>query len=177
MIVKNSLTVAAVAGLLMWGSHSTAQVPHIIGTWALNAEASQVPGGIPDGVSDTRQYFLREDGYLVGIAVRVSPTGDVAFLQFTALSDGEEYPEYDTLTLADLQATGAQTPMTYSETVVDDYTVSIIDRRNGIVTATGTRSVSEDGRTMSVDLTVPGPDGEPVPLLLVYDRVAEGRNR
>ena len=152
-----------------------AQVPHILGSWQLNPEASRVPGGVPEGLSDTRVYSLRDDGYLVGLAISIYPNGVANFLQFAAKSDGKEYPEYETSTLAELQVSGTATPMTYSETVVDEYTVAVTDKRGGIITGQGTRSVSEDGGTMTVRFVAPGPGGQGSTMVLVYDRIDSGR--
>lgn len=164
--------IALTAGLALGGIGEVgAQVPHILGSWELNPEASQVPGDFPEGFSETRVYTLRDDGYLVGLAITIYPEEGANFLQFAAKSDGKEYPEYETNTLAELQVSGTTTPMTYSETVVDEYTVAVTDKRDGIVTGQGTRSVSEDGRTMMVSFVTPGPDGQELPIVLVYDRI------
>jgi hypothetical protein len=44
-----------------------AQVPHIIGTWKMNMQASEYPGPKPQ--SQLRQYFVTDGGFLVGVAV------------------------------------------------------------------------------------------------------------
>lgn len=97
-------SIALTAGLALGCiGEVAAQVPHILGAWELNPEASQVPGEFPDGFSETRVYSLRDDGYLVGLAITIYPDGGTNFLQFAAKSDGKEYPEYETDTLAELQ--------------------------------------------------------------------------
>ena len=40
-----------------------------LGSWELNPEGSQLPGDVPEGLSDTRVYSLRDDGYLYTVAV------------------------------------------------------------------------------------------------------------
>jgi hypothetical protein len=152
-----------------------AQIPHIVGNWELNAEATFAATGIREedlpesGIySDSRTYYLRDDGYLIGLAVTVLSDGTVNFLQFAARSDGEDYPEYDSATLAEYQATGKATRATYSERRIDEYTVEVTDKVDGRITAHGTRTVSEDGSTMSLDLDAMGPDG--IAWKVLYDR-------
>jgi|SRR5438093_9901250 len=96
-------------------------VPPIVGTWKLNAEKSNLPR-LPPQFFQIRQYKRRDDGFLVGLAITANAQGIPAFLQFTAKSDGKDYPEYTDDLLAELIATGKQPNRTYSETVIDDYT-------------------------------------------------------
>jgi hypothetical protein len=100
--------------------------------------------------------------------VTVLSDGRVNFLQFAAKSDGKDYPEYDSTTLADYQANGTSTRATYSEKRIDEYTVEVTDKVDGNVTAHGTRAVSEDGSTMTIELDPMGPDG--IAWKIVFDR-------
>jgi hypothetical protein len=159
------------AGLLTCSAAVRAQLPHIVGNWSLNFEKSEFPGQQVPLRSETRSYQLRPDGFLVGLSVSVGVDGSASFLQFAARPDGQDYPEYDLGTLADLQASGASTPMRYSETVIDEFTIAFIDKRDGQVTATGMRSVSEDSQTMTISVDVPRPSGQPISFELVYDRI------
>jgi hypothetical protein len=61
--------------------------------------------------------------------------------------------------------------MRYSETVIDEFTIAFIDKRDGQVASTGLRSVSEDGQTMTISVDVPRPSGQPISFELVYDRI------
>jgi hypothetical protein len=135
--------------------------PPIVGTWKLNPEKSgaQVP---PDYV-EIRQYRLRADGYLVGLLFNGSGRG-LRWLQFTAKSDGTDYPEYSDAILADMIAGGTRTPRTYAETKIDDYTTAWIDKVDGRITAQGKKIVSKDGQTLTITA-----DGQPG--ARVYDRV------
>ena len=170
---------AAIALLICVVTHgplARAQIPHIVGNWAVNIEATLAATGIrieelpePTIVSDSRTYYMRDDGFLVGLAVTVLSDGRVNFLQFTARSDGKDYPEYDSSTLADYQASGKSTRATYSERRVDEYTVEVTDKVDGQVTAHGTRAVSEDGSTMTLELDATGPDG--IAWKVIYDRM------
>jgi hypothetical protein len=123
-------------------------VPPIVGTWKLNREKSQLPA-VPAGWFDIRQYALRPDGYLVGLLVTSNARG-VHYLQFTAKSDGKDYPEYSDDLLADMIATSQPTTRTYAETVIDEFTTAWTDKVNGKVVGTGRKIVSKDRQTLTI---------------------------
>ena len=145
-----------------------AQVPHIIGSWKLNNGASIYPGPVPR--SQVRTYFPLDDGFLLGIAVTIDAQGNGNFLQFTAKTDGLDYPEYDAFSLAHLQMSGVSTSATYSETPLDEYTVEWVDKDGGEPSFSGTRHVSEDGDTLTIVFERHNPEGQPESYKLVYDR-------
>ena len=130
--------------------------PLIVGTWKLNLEKSGLRNAPPQ-LLQVRQYKLRDDGYLVGLAITVNGQGNPTFLHFTAKSDGKDYPEYTNDLLADMLATGKQTTRTYAERIIDDYTTEWIDKENGRVTAQGTKTISRDGKTMTINGVGPQP--------------------
>lgn len=133
----------------------------IVGTWKLNAEKSNLR--VPASHVEIREYRMRPDGFLVGLLITNDPLGGYHYLQFTAKSDGKDYPEYTETLLANMIASGQQTPRTYSETVVDEYTTDWTDKMNGKVTSQGKKIVSKDGKTLTV--TVDGSSR-----VYVYDR-------
>jgi len=135
--------------------------PLIVGTWKLNTQKSGL-GNVPPAFMHVRQYQLRQDGFLVGLAISVNYQGEPTFLQFAAKSDGNDYPEFSEGLLADFQASNKPTTRTYSEKVIDAYTSAWTDKDNGQVIASGTRKVSTDGKTMTLSSDV-GRD-------LVFDR-------
>jgi hypothetical protein len=135
--------------------------PLIVGQWKLNAEKSNLR--VPPDSIEIRQYNLRPDGFLTGLLITVNAQGS-HYLQFTAKSDGKDYPEYSDQLVADMIAAGKQTPRTYSERVIDDYVTEWVDKEAGKVTAQGKKTISKDGKTLI--LTV---DGRPSQVR-VYDR-------
>jgi hypothetical protein len=145
-----------------------AQVPHIVGTWRLNIEASEFFRPPPQ--SELRRYSVTEDGYLVGLAVIVDAEGNPEFLQFAAKTDGQDYPEYSSNALAAFQIAGTPTPLAYSEKPLDAHTIEWFDKYEGEVYASGTRQVSEDGRTLTIVGEIRGPQGEARRLRFVYDK-------
>jgi len=148
--------------VVMPGATCLAQAPpRIVGTWKLNTEKSGLPP-LQAGWFEIRQYTLRPDGYLVGLLITSNARGH-HYLQFTAKSDGTEYPEYSDDLLADLIAAKKPTIRTYSEKIVDEYVTEWTDTVNGQVTASGRKIVSKDGQLLTI--TVNG-----TPQLRIYDR-------
>jgi hypothetical protein len=162
---RHVLTVACFVGL--WVSLAWAQTPGskatplIVGQWKLNAEKSNLR--LPPDSIEIRQYSLRPDGFLVGLLITVNAQGS-HYLQFTAKSDGKDYPEYSDQITADMIAAGKPTPRTYSEKVVDEYVTEWVDKADGRVTSQGKKTVSKDGKTLTMTV-----DGRPAQTR-VYDR-------
>jgi hypothetical protein len=161
----NRLTRVVVAAVILLSTAAahveTQNTPLIVGTWKLNTEKSKLPP-MPAGYFDIRQYMMRADGYLVGLLMTSSPRG-YHYLQFTARADGKDYPEYSDDVIAELIASGTPTPRSYAETVIDEYVSEWTDKVNGKVTASGRKTISRDGRTLTI--TVNG-----APAVRVYDR-------
>jgi hypothetical protein len=135
--------------------------PLIVGTWKLNPDKSNL--SVPANHIEIRQYRLRPDGFLVGLLITSDAQGGYHYLQFTAKSDGKDYPEYTELLVADMVAAGKQTPRTYAETVIDEYTTDWTDKVDGKVTSHGKKIISMDGKTLTV--TVDGSSR-----MYIYDR-------
>jgi hypothetical protein len=151
------------AGVVLAGiSAPCAQgTPTIVGTWRLNTEKSKLPP-MPAGWFEIRQYTLRPDGYLVGLLVTSNARGH-HYLQFTAKSDGQDYPEYSDDIVADMIAAAKPTPRTYAEKNIDGFVTEWTDKVNGRVTASGRKIVSMDGQTLTITV-----DGSTQ--LRIYDR-------
>ncbi len=139
-----------------------AKQPLIAGTWKLNPEQSGLQ--VPSDSIEIRQYSLRPDGFLVGLLV-TGGAGGYHYLQFTAKSDGKDYPEYSDQIVADMIAAGKPTLRTYSERIIDDYVTEWTDKVEGKITAQGKKTVSRDGKTLTI--TVDGARSKP----RVYDRL------
>jgi hypothetical protein len=154
------ITSLLVCGLLLGSAPASAQVPAVLGVWDLNQEASQLPVQLfPQGLqSEIRSYYMRDDGYLVALVLRVNGNGFPDFIQIAAKSDGQDYPQYNSGPLADFTINGTPTPATYSETITDEHTAEVIAKRNGVVNNRGTRTISEDGKTMTLNVVAITPD-------------------
>jgi hypothetical protein len=148
--------------LSAWVPMARAQtMPRIVGVWTLNTAKSNLPA-FPAGWFEIRQYSVRPDGYLLGVLFTSNARG-YHYLQFTARSDGADYPEYTDDLLADLIASSKPTSRTYAEKIVDEYVTEWTDKANGKVTGSGRKIVSKDGQTLTVTV-----DGSAV--VRIYDR-------
>jgi hypothetical protein len=168
--VKTSIALL-VCLLTLFTATAGAQVPRVLGVWELDSAASSIPQGFPLA-SETRSYDLRSDGYLVNLVIRKLANGRPDFIQIVSKSDGKDYPQYQSGPLAEFQVNSTQTPLTYSESVVDDSSVSIVAKAGGRVNNTGVRSISADGTTMTIKVVAIAPNGQETPITLVFTRVS-----
>jgi hypothetical protein len=159
----SSAIVIVMLAISVAGSQTPAAnaAPLIVGRWKLNPEKSNLR--LPPDYVEIRQYSLRPDGYLVGLLITSNATG-YHYLQFTAKSDGKDYPEYSDQIVADMIAAGKQTPRSYSEKILDEYVTEWTDKVNGKVTAQGKKTISKDGKTLTITV-----DGNPSQMR-IYDR-------
>ncbi len=130
--------------------------PLIVGRWKLNAEKSNLR--LPPEYLEVIQAIQPAAGWIsaVGLLITVNAQG-YHYLQFTSEKcDGKDYPEYSDQLMADMIAAGQQTPRTYSEKVIDDYVTEWIDKVAGKVTLQGKKTISQDGKTLTITV-----DGRP----------------
>jgi hypothetical protein len=135
--------------------------PLIVGTWKLNPEKSNARRA-PDFL-EIRQYRMRPDGFLVGLLITGNATQGYHYLQFTAKSDGKDYPEYSDQVVADMIAASKPTNRTYAEKVIDEYVTEWTDKIDGRISGQGKKTISRDGKTLTITV-----DGSPQ--VTVYDR-------
>ena len=164
-------TIALIAGAFLLATGAKAQVPQVLGIWELDLKSSVSPATFPLA-SETRSYDLRPDGYLVNLVTRKLTNGHPDFIQVVSKSDGKDYPQYQSVVLANFQIDGTKTPVTYSETVIDDHAVNVIAKLNGQINTRGVRRIDADGKTMTIDVVAIDQSGKETPIKLVFNRVA-----
>jgi hypothetical protein len=145
-------------GVLLFGAGVLAQsADPIAGTWALNvAKSTFVPG--PPLQSETRTYETTSTGVTLtfkGVGGDGKPVGG----KTTYMYDGKDYPvtgsvDYDTVALKR----------------VDVSTVEGSLKKGGKVVQTVKRTVSKDGRTLTLTFTGTNAKGQKVNDVLVYER-------
>jgi len=124
-----------------------------IGKWKLRADPP---------ARGTREYVDRGDGLTVSIRQGVNARGQEYYSAYAAKVDGKEYPR---------AVKGSDVVNTIAFTRVDADTVAYTLRENGKVTATGTTTVSRDGKVLTVmtkNVNATGPGNTEI-----YDRVDE----
>src|SRR5688572_17290062 len=104
-ISMNRATACIACALLLYATSALAQVPHVLGVWEFDPQASELPTGFPLA-SETRSYDARDDGYLVNVVIRKLSNGHPDFIQVVSKSDGKDYPQYQSNTLAAFQIDG-----------------------------------------------------------------------
>jgi hypothetical protein len=104
-------TISLIAGALLLATGAKAQVPQVLGIWELDLTSSVLPATFPLA-SETRSYDLRTDGYLVNLVTRKLTNGHLDFIQVVSKSDGKEYPQYQSVVLANFQIDGTKTRLT-----------------------------------------------------------------
>ena len=164
-------TISLIAGALFLATGAAAQVPQVLGIWELDLTSSVLPSTFPLA-SETRSYDLRPDGYVVNLVTRKLTNGHPDFIQIASKSDGKDYPQYQSGLLAAFQIDGTRTPVTYSETVIDDHAVNVIAKVNGQILNKGVRRIDADGKTMTIDVVQIDQSGKETPITLVFKRVA-----
>ena len=164
-------TISLLAGALLLATGAKAQVPQVLGIWELDLTTSVLPATFPLA-SETSSYDLRTDGYLVNLVTRKLTNGHPEFIQVMSKSDGKDYPQYQSFVLANFQIDGTKTPVTYSETVIDDHAVNVIAKVNGQINTRGVRRIGPDGKSMTIDVVTIDPNGKETPIKLVFKRVA-----
>ena len=129
----------------------------VIGTWQLNVSKSTFKGG-PAFKSQVRTYS--QSGQSIAVVIKtVHADGKEATTQVTYQLDGKEYP-----------VKGNPDADSNSVTQVDSNTANFALRKAGKVVQTGTRTVSKDGKTLTVKSKGTTAKGEEFDDVLVLDR-------
>jgi hypothetical protein len=137
-----------------------AQAPKgLEGTWKLNAAKSSFsPGPAPKAMTVTYS-MVGTDG--MKIVVDVTPGDGMAaqHWEMTAHYDGKDHP-----------ITGNPNADTVSVKRIDDRTGESTFKKDGKVTATNRRTLSADGKTLTITSTGTMPDGKPRKDMQVFEK-------
>jgi hypothetical protein len=132
-----------------------------IGAWKLNvAKSTFTPGPAIKG--DTRSYEVNEAGWLFVTTETVQPDGSRTGVRFAAKFDGKPYPQIG-------RFAPTVTLITYEP--VDKLTLKYTQRdTSGKITSTNTRTVSADGKTMTIEQKTTDASGRPVVNVELFER-------
>lgn len=147
--------------VLLLGAPATVRAADpIIGTWQLNLARSRYDPG-PAPKSQTRIYTQDKTG-IKAISIIVYRSGNTDTVHYPADYDGKEHPV-------------AGSPDTDGIVMkrVDDYTAESSLMHAGKVIGTTRRTVSRDGKALTITYRGTGPTGEQVSNTTYYDRVVE----
>jgi hypothetical protein len=127
----------------------------VLGSWTLNV-AKSTGAALPR--SDTRTYAPVENGIKFSMK-RVTAEGREMSAETTYKYDAKDYP-----------LTGSPDYDTVSAKRVATNTVELTQKKSGKVVGTTTRTVSKDGKTLTLVTRSSNAKGEVVSSTLVFDR-------
>jgi hypothetical protein len=127
----------------------------VLGSWTLNV-AKSTGAALPR--SDTRTYAHVENGIKFSMK-RVTAEGKEVSAETTYKYDGKDYP-----------FTGSPDYDMVNAKRIATNTVQITQKKSGKVVGTSTRSVSKDGKTLTLVARSTNAKGEVVSSTLVFDR-------
>lgn len=158
--MKAILKTAFVAVLLAAGSAAVVAAPAadpVIGTWQLNVAKSKFSPG-PAPTSDTRTYEATDKGTAMTWK-SVGADGKEIVAKSTFKADGKDYP-----------LTGIPNFDSLSLKQVDDHTVQSTQKKAGKVVGTTTRTISKDGKVLTLKSKGTGATGVAYDNVMVYDK-------
>ena len=154
--MKTLLQTVGLAAMLAFTAVAIAANP-VVGTWQLNLAKSKFrPGPAPK--TDTRTYTESADSITM-IWKSVAADGKEMNVKSTFKTDGKDYP-----------LTGSANFDTLSLKQVDSHTVHSTQYKGGKVIGETTRTVSKDGKELTLASKGTATDGVAYDTVMVYDR-------
>jgi hypothetical protein len=129
----------------------------LVGTWELNVAKSKFDPG-PAPKSETRTYVMAGQD-IKATSKGVDASGKPSAGEWTINYDGKDRPQ-----------TGNPDADTLSLQRIDDHTVSFTQKKAGKVVITGTRTISADGKVMTITTKGTNSKGQPINNVWVFDK-------
>lgn len=152
-----AIIVGFIVGLSLSSAHAASADDPVLGTWRLNVAKSQFTPG-PGWQSQVRTYQATPEGVAV-TWTGVDAKGEKMQVSYAYAYDGNDYPmlgsaSYDTLTAVR----------------IDAWTVRSEEKRDGKTVAVAVRTVSRDGKMLTITDKGTNRKGQAFAQLLVFDR-------
>ena len=129
----------------------------VLGTWELNVTKSTFnPGPAPK--SETRTYVVSGQE-IKGTATGVDSQGKAVAIEWTLVDDGKDRP-----------VTGNPDMDMLSIKRIDSHTVESTHKRAGKVVATAKRTVSKDGKTLTISTKGTNAKGQAINNVQVFEK-------
>ena len=144
-------------GLALSAAHARATDDPVLGTWRLNVERSTFTPG-PGWRSQVRTYRAAPGGVSVTWS-GVDAGGETMQVSYTYAYDGRDYP-----------MVGSASYDTLNAVRVDERTVRSEEKRDGVIVGIAVRTVSPDGRSLTITDQGTNRRGRPFSQILVFDR-------
>jgi hypothetical protein len=148
---------ACLCGLACSGARAQSAEDPVLGTWRLNVERSTFTPG-PGWRSQTRTYRATSQGVSVTWS-GVDAGGETMQVSYTYAYDGRDYP-----------MVGSASYDTLNAVRVDARTVRSEEKRDGAIVGIAVRTVSPDGRLLTITDEGTNRRGRPFSQVLVFDR-------
>ena len=129
----------------------------VVGTWVLNVAKSKFSPG-PAPKSESRTYAMAGNE-IKATSTGVDADGKATSAAWTVVYDGKERP-----------VTGDPDADTLSLKRVDPNTIEFTEMKAGKVVLSGTRTVSKDGKTLTITTKGTNAKGQKVDNVVVYDK-------
>jgi len=156
-VFLRAVTVGIVA-ILMLGMELPAQsADPVVGTWKLNVAKSKFSPG-PAPKSETRTYAVAGQD-IKGTAKGVDSSGKPTASEWTMNYDGKDRP-----------FVGSQDADTLSLKRVDASSAEFTQKKAGKVVITGTRSISQDGKVMTITSKGTNAGGQAISNVQVFEK-------
>jgi hypothetical protein len=159
----SSRFLAIIFGSILWLGLSVANSAPpddaVLGTWKLNVEKSKFKPG-PGWQSQIREYQATPTGVSV-TWTGVGAKGEKVQVSYTYKYDGRDYP-----------MTGSASYDTLNAVRVDALTVKSEEKRNGKAAGVAVRTVSPDGKILTITDEGTNRKGKPFSQVLVFDRLS-----
>jgi hypothetical protein len=154
---RSVLLVAALVTALPATLFAAADVDPLVGTWKLNLTKSTFrPGPGPKG---QLRIYRRSDDAEQLVSRGVGSDGKPTLVQYTARYDGSDY-----------HMTGSSGGDRIALKRIDALTTESIQKRDGQAAITAVRTISKDGKTLTVVTKGTTSKGEAIDATMVFDR-------
>ena len=159
-MTKHALLAAVAVLALVAAAAAQSKDDPSLGTWKLNVARSKFTPG-PPIKADTRSYEL-QDGWLIVTTETTQASGEKTGVRFAAKFDGKDYPQIGRF---------APSVALISYQSVDRRTLKYtVKDTTGTVTSTNTRTISADGKTMTIEQKSMDANGRPVLNVELFER-------
>ena len=147
--------------VIVTGAFAQSKDDTSLGSWKLNVAKSKFTPG-PPIKGDTRSYEVNDEGWLIVMTETIQPDGRRTGVRFAAKFDGKAYPQIG-------RFAPTVTLITYQP--VDKLTLKYTQRdTSGKVLSTNTRTVSPDGKTMTIEQRSTDDKGRPTVNVELFER-------
>lgn len=158
---KTLIRLFLIASLITLASTATAQDQNpFIGTWDINEAASNF-GDAPVPLNMSRTYADVGNGSYMYLVVSTNDDGGLGGSSATYRYDGGEYP---------IAALDQQSTTTISYRQINNRTVEYTVRIEGVINQIGAKTISPDGRVLTIAIQFPSTQGSASNQILRFDR-------